>query len=85
MAVVKLDLPEWDARIAPRLDAIEVHGNGLGRYAQIIQEQVSYLHARPAWQSRARAVLNTAEIELRQALALIQETQREYDNLPVCV
>lgn len=80
---MEIDLAEWDKRIGPRLNDIEYSGNAIARHARYIQDRTTTLPARPAWESKAREVLNEAEIELRMALAVIQVAQKEYDNLPV--
>ena len=75
-------MKQWDGKVAPNLSAIEGRCQWLAHYSRDLVSLVERLPIRPAWMSRARDELDTAERELTIALAKVKEAQRQYDNLP---
>lgn len=78
-----MSLDDWDKRIAPRLQDLEYCGNKIAYYARHIALNAQNLPCRPSWETLARDALETAEKDLRVALAVVQAAKEKYDTAPI--
>lgn len=75
-------LKQWDEQVSPRLTAIDNRCRWITEKAADLEQIVSGIPVRPAWETMARDELNNAEIALVRALAAVRQAQARYDALP---
>ncbi len=78
-----MSLDYWDRHVAPYLWSIEYRARWAASNARDAAAAVQMLPARPAFETRAEEMLETAETELSHALEIVRAARRKYDEAPI--